>query len=232
VNVDLVGERQAVLVKGMPTVFNVFDSGPLDLGLDVVTADVKPAGVGIIDPDLANNSSTASFRVYDADPVRTDNLNALEALGQSLLQPPKTKSFDRAAGAAAIPRPRRTAPVDPALARLDHVEVAILREKDSAQAAAGASGKRAAQSCHWLAGASGRFRSTPAIKLPRKKTLLCVPTSTVWLRAKGKARWSLKFRKRLPAGKYVLYVRTVNRAGVSNATFGARKHTRLEVTIR
>ena len=62
--------------------------------------------------------------------------------------------------------------------------------------------------CLWLRGRTAAFaRSTGPCVKPR------------WLRATGTARWSYRLRKRLPAGRYELYVRATNAAGVSDGTF-------------
>ena len=45
----------------------------------------------------------------------------------------------------------------------------------------------------------------------------CVPT--VWLSASGTAKWKLKLRRRLPAGRYSLYVQAVDAAGHAQVTF-------------
>lgn len=85
-------------------------------------------------------------------------------------------------------------------AALGRVEVAILK-----------SGPRKSKKCLWLKSNKAKFRSVRKTKAGCKRQ--------VWLRASGRARWSLKLKKSLPAGKYTIYARATPNGGTPEATF-------------
>jgi hypothetical protein len=54
----------------------------------------------------------------------------------------------------------------------------------------------------------------------------------VWLRARGVDPWRFTLPSGLPAGRYAVYVRAVNRAGVTDTTFSRRERNRVLVVVR
>lgn len=98
--------------------------------------------------------------------------------------------------------------------RLARVEVAVRR-----LGRARSSARRAR--CTWLASrSSARFVTRSCAALP------------VWLRAAGTKTWVLRFRRHLPAGRYVAYARAVDKAGVATTRFTARARDLLRLTVR
>ena len=94
---------------------------------------------------------------------------------------------------------------------LRRVEVAILRRT--------ATGK-----CRWLRSRNGGFRRI------ERDDGRC--NEGVWLRARGKEDWRLTLPRGLPAGRYDVFTRAVNGAGVSDTTFSARERNRATVVVR
>ena len=80
-------------------------------------------------------------------------------------------------------------------------------------------GSRAAarkKRCSWLANKRARFRRRAADRRGR-----C--SKPIWLRAKGTRRWALRLTRPLPQGRYTIYVRATNRAGIAHvATLNAK----------
>jgi hypothetical protein len=119
----------------------------------------------------------------------------------------------------------RTAPTDPSAgtaqanrAAVARVHVALLRATGGAVATA------SQRRCRWLVSARGRFRRV------RPTGRVC--DKPIWRRAKGTRRWSFAIRKRLPKGRYVLYSRATNRAGVSESSFRAADRNRIAFRVR
>jgi hypothetical protein len=110
------------------------------------------------------------------------------------------------AGAAAVPRSP--------LWKLRRVQVAIQVLKP----------KHKTAGCVWIRDRRGHTKQTP------KFLGSCGPT--VWLTAKGTRHWRLKLRKRLPRGRYLLFARALNRAGVSDNHFSRSRHNERRLTVR
>jgi uncharacterized delta-60 repeat protein/uncharacterized repeat protein (TIGR01451 family) len=91
----------------------------------------------------------------------------------------------------------RASDFEPGLARLRRVDVAILR--------------RSSRGCQWLRERRARFRSFPA------EDGRCPPR--IWLQARGTRRWRLALARRLAPGRYTVYTRAVNGAGVAETEF-------------
>jgi hypothetical protein len=98
------------------------------------------------------------------------------------------------------------------------VDVAFLRLTKGVKAAA----KK--RRCQWLKSKRARFK---ALK-PRAGTC----TKPVWLKAKGTRRWSFRLKRRLPKGRYVVYARAVNRAGVWDARFSPKRGNKRRFKVR
>jgi hypothetical protein len=104
-------------------------------------------------------------------------------------------------------------------AALDHVDIAVLRLGRGVKAAA-----KKQPRCMWAANARARFKRGPATG--------GVCATPRWLRARGTTHWRYRFNRRLPKGRYVLYVRAVDNAGVYDAAFTRHKHNKLPFTVR
>ena len=103
--------------------------------------------------------------------------------------------------------------------RIARVEVAYLRVSGGARAA---SSRR--PRCQWYRG-NGTFKTEiPAARQP------CI--KPVWLRARGTIRWSYRPRRRLPAGRYVVYSRAVASTGQPEDAIGQKSGNRRNVRIR
>jgi hypothetical protein len=159
---------------------------------------------GTPDPIPANNTDRAGLTVYSLDSVIT--IGSARACARAAPCTVTGRTRQRAAGAQAN------------RAAVARVDVALLRTTGGAVATA------ARPRCRWLASARGRFRD---VKPTRRRC-----DKPVWRRAKGTARWSFKLRKGLPKGRYVLYSRATNRAGVSESRFRAADRNRLAFRVR
>jgi hypothetical protein len=111
-------------------------------------------------------------------------------------------------------------------ARLASVEIAVLRLTRRVRAFKGlpapwATGRKR---CSWLRNKQARFKRVRA----RGRTC----ERAVWLRARGKRRWRFELKRRLPAGRYVLYSRARNRAGASEQSFNKRDRNRRSFRVR
>jgi len=107
-------------------------------------------------------------------------------------------------------------------AQPDHVDAAL-------QQSSGPGGKKAvdlsASRCRWVAGPNGGLRTT------RSTAGVCA--TPIWIRARlTKRHWSLSLRRRLPPGRYVLYVRAVDRAGLYDPAFSSQQHNRVSFSVR
>jgi hypothetical protein len=93
------------------------------------------------------------------------------------------------------------------------VDVAVARRSRSARAAA--------IRCAWMRNARVRF--------PRKPGDCNQPN---WLRARGTKRWTLRLRRSLPRGRYVVLARATHRYGAEEATFTRRDGNLLNLRVR
>jgi hypothetical protein len=85
--------------------------------------------------------------------------------------------------------------------------------------------RRLGRGCAWLA-ASGALRRRSGVS-----DAACA-AHPVWLRARGKRRWSLRLPRALPAGRYVALSRATIRAGFPEARFSARDGNRVSFRVR
>jgi hypothetical protein len=100
------------------------------------------------------------------------------------------------------------------------LDVALLQLGGGAQAA-----RAHPPVCEWVSGASGSFARRAATR-GRCAT-------PIWLRARIHGhRWSFSLDHSLPRGTYVLYVRALDRLGLYDPVFTARKHTRVVFAVR
>lgn len=84
--------------------------------------------------------------------------------------------------------------------------------------------RKAGASCRSLSSARGRFTDVPVANGQCE--------GAVWLRAKGKKKWSFKLRKTLPKGRYAIYSRAIAANGVSETKWSARDRNRMSVRLR
>ncbi|MFT4049400.1 MAG: delta-60 repeat domain-containing protein [Solirubrobacterales bacterium] len=78
--------------------------------------------------------------------------------------------------------------------------------------------------CVWLSSNKAKFKKV------RDKTRKC--SAQRWLTAKGTAKWSYKLKRRLPKGKYSLYVRVVLAEGTANTSFSKASGTLRSFTVK
>jgi hypothetical protein len=116
-----------------------------------------------------------------------------------------------------VPRLKPKRSVNRRLERTDHVEIALVQVTKHAKPAAAKAG------CRWLSSRRATFATQPAFEG------MCA--QALWLRASGTKNWTYSLSKPLPAGRYVLYVRVVNKAGTSDGTFSAARHNRIAFTV-
>jgi hypothetical protein len=95
--------------------------------------------------------------------------------------------------------------------RLSKVQVAVLVARKAG--------------CRWLGSARGRFKTVK----PGPGGACSAP---VWINARGTAQWRLKFRHRLPRGRYLVYARALNRAGVSDVRAKTLNKHALKLRVR
>jgi uncharacterized delta-60 repeat protein len=71
--------------------------------------------------------------------------------------------------------------------------------------------------CFAMKNAKGKFKRVKAIngRCPQR-----------WLTAKGKAKWSFKLKRELPAGRYVVFARAVDGAGLAETQFSRKLRNR------
>ena len=105
--------------------------------------------------------------------------------------------------ASKLKRFRGRASDDGGLAR---VELAVLRLARGARASA------VRRRC-------GRLRATGRLRRVRPRAGRCRPAFV--LRATGTTRWTYRLKRRLPKGRYVVYARAVDAAGVAERSFTA-----------
>jgi uncharacterized delta-60 repeat protein len=118
-------------------------------------------------------------------------------------------------------KPRRftgTASDDSGVAK---VEVALARVGPGSGKLARKHAKKKKR-CAWLSG-KGKLKRTAA------KNGTCAQR---WLGAQGTAKWSFKLPKRLPKGRYVLYSRATDNAGLAEAGFSAADRNRISFRVR
>lgn len=84
---------------------------------------------------------------------------------------------------------------------------------------------RKARSCRWLAAARG---STQRVR-PGARGRCDTP---VWVTVRGTKRWSLKLRRRLPAGRFKLLSRAILVNGVTESVFSRRDGNQRTFTVR
>jgi hypothetical protein len=92
----------------------------------------------------------------------------------------------------------RATAADPsvALSKAKRIEVAV-RRLDG----------KGAKSCLWLGDTRAHFKKV------RGKGAACA--STIWLKARGTRHWALRFKRRLPRGRYLVEARVIDVAGVA-----------------
>jgi hypothetical protein len=84
---------------------------------------------------------------------------------------------------------------------------------------AGAGGR-----CSWLRNARAQFTRKPATGRRCGQA--------TWLNAKGTRHWQFALRRKLPAGRYVLYTRPVTTGDAPEAGFSASRHDKQAFTLR
>ena len=163
------------------------------------------------DPEPDNNRARIGLTVTGS-PESTVQVRPDGATGtaKSFLDPPNegppVAEVLRASAAQVAPRIRR-------LSRIGRVEIAVLRR----------TGRRGR--CLWLANRRGRFRARAPITEGECDRGL-------WLRAEGTASWRFTLARRWPKGRYTLYSRAVNRAGVRETGFSRREKNLVNFTVR
>lgn len=110
------------------------------------------------------------------------------------------------------------AAIDPRGHRVTRAEVAIVRLEGRAKAA------RARTACRWLKNRRAGFK--------RIKPTRGVCDRAVWLRADGTSRWRFKLARGLPRGRYVVYSRATNAAGLSERSFSRKDGNRIAFRVR
>jgi hypothetical protein len=78
--------------------------------------------------------------------------------------------------------------------------------------------------CRWLASLRGRFG--------RRASTHGICNSPIWLTARGKRHWSLHLRRPLPRGRYIVYIRVIDTAGVYDPIFSASHDSRFVLRVR
>jgi hypothetical protein len=117
--------------------------------------------------------------------------------------------------------------IEPLIARLKKVQVAILRLGGGKALQGGLPEKptRKAGGCKWLANKGGRKFTG------RKRSAAGICDSPVWIDATGTSRWSLDLVRSLPTGKYVVYSRAVGSNGVAESEFTAKDGNRKAILV-
>ena len=178
-------------------------------GIDLrIAATVESAA-----PDhRPGNNRRATNLTVTGSPESTVQVTSNGATGtaKTFLDPPNegppVAEVLQASAARVAPRIRR-------LSRIRRVEIAVLRRT-------GPRGR-----CLWLANRRGRFRArAPLTKGECDRGR--------WLRAEGTARWRFTLARRWPKGRYTLYSRAVNRAGVRETGFSRREKNLVNFTVR
>jgi hypothetical protein len=82
--------------------------------------------------------------------------------------------------------------------------------------------RRLGAGCRWLAGTSGRLRTTSSRGPCRER---------VWIRAEGGRSWRLDLRAALPPGRYVVFSRAVTGAGFREGSFSEKDRNRRKLEI-
>ena len=186
----------------------------VSLTADAPGIDLRIAGtVESAAPDhRPGNNRRATNLTVTGSPESTVQVLPDGAVGtaKSFVDPPNegppVAEVLRASAAQVAPRIRR-------LSRISRVEIAVLRR----------TGRRGR--CLWLANRRGRFRArAPLTKGECDRGR--------WLRAEGTARWRFTLARPWPKGRYTLYSRAVNRAGVRETGFSRREKNLVNFTVR
>ena len=158
--------------------------------------------------ERTTDNNTARFEVTFVDDRSEVDVRALRRLER------ERKGAVTGTAEAAPPSQRRARPVlartAQVRARVAKVEVALVR--------------RVGRRCLWLRTARARFVRRRAVNGKCERQ--------VWLRARGTTRWAYRIRRRLPRGRYVLYSRATDAAGVSEAVFTSRRRNRFALRLR
>jgi hypothetical protein len=104
--------------------------------------------------------------------------------------------------------------------RVKKVEIALVRVGKKIRGA----GRRRKMRCYWLKSSRAKF------KLVRERSRTC--RKRRWLPASGSSKWRFKLRKRLPRGRYVLYSRATDTAGLAEQTFSAADRNMVKLRVR
>jgi hypothetical protein len=175
------------------------------------------------DPVLANNFTSATFSVYASQAIRMVRTNRRKLSGAlGLLPAPDVATLRSFPGLQprsqlSIPAPKPTRTVNRRLEKTDHVEIALLAVTTHAKPAS------TSQGCRWLSSRGATFATRPAFEGRCAQAL--------WLRASGTKDWTYNLTNPMPPGRYVLYVRVVNKAGTSDGAFSAARHNRIAFTV-
>jgi hypothetical protein len=103
---------------------------------------------------------------------------------------------------------------------IDHVEVAVLK---LGQGTTVTGTTIQGSSCSWLSNPAGQFTTIAAVG--------GVCLSQIWLRAEGTTSWSYPLARPLGPGRYVVLVRTVDKAGAATSDFSAAAGTLASFTV-
>jgi len=132
--------------------------------------------------------------------------------------PAQTSGVGSGGLSVAIPSPTGTVPATDS--SIDHVEVAVLK---LGQGTTVTGTTIQGSSCSWLSNPAGQFTTIAAVG--------GVCLSQIWLRAEGTTSWSYPLARPLGPGRYVVLVRTVDKAGAATSDFSAAAGTLASFTV-
>lgn len=207
--------------------------GSVDQGAVVYTPDVGFSGTDTFsftanDGSLDSKPATATVTVTDPnqeDPSKKTDSNLSSSSQQSGSSTTGSSSTGATSGKNALPKSKVAKLKRKALAArklkaltgtasddqtVSAVQVAVVKLSGGAKApkSVALAAAKAKATCAWLT-KSGTFKRAKAAKQGK----LCKPTAARFLKATGTAKWSLKLRKALKPGKYVVFSRAVDSAG-------------------
>ena len=113
----------------------------------------------------------------------------------------------------------RASATSPRPVKITRVEVAV----ESLTAGTHRQSAKGRPRCRWLSSA-GRLVTR------RSATGKC--DNQLWLPANGTTNWRIRFRHRLPAGRYVLFARALDAAGSSDLRFSTNARNEQSFSVR
>jgi hypothetical protein len=203
--------------------------------------DHRPTGTSLLDPNASETLApgqvvTITVVCSDLKPgtagntatVTQDGLPVGAASAQRITVTPAvtpvvgTASAAQASGTVAGKTGGRAVSAAAGAPKITKVQVAIEAAQTSAN--------KKKRSCRWLSTKGRIVTVVPTIVLSKAPSAAC-GDSQVWLTAHGTARWRLRYRHKLPPGRYLVFTRALDATGASYDIFSAKLKNERKLTV-